>query len=271
MRLIDKKYIRYLDIAGFLIRVTLLKMEGEKVSKNYIHMVDSLFNGFTVTPPGSKPRVDYSIDIEPTPPLVFLNKSKNAYVNLYNTTANPKKIVTFYSISSPQFQLILMQVLCWLLVNKGFIIHCSAIKIGNQALLFLGKQGAGKSTVTSLLSDTYEVLADDSGIIKVDKGKYFFYQNISKEKNETIKKTSKRYPIRAICLLKKSPTYDLVRLTNKKSLFEKLSFQVLGDLKDTKLMIAFLLVMVNNFNDYYSLLFAKNKCKLKPVISNELL
>ena len=267
----NKGYIRYLDIAGFLIRVNLLNKDGQAVSMNYIHMVDSLFKGFTIKSTGSRSGPDFIIDIEPTPPLVFLNKSKSAYVNLYNVTSNPKRIITFYSISSPQFQLILMQVLCWLLAGKGFIIHCSAIRINNQAVLFLGKQGAGKSTITSLLSDTYEVLADDSGIIMEDKGKYYFHQNISLEKNEAIIKTNKRYHIRGICFLKKALEYNVVGLTNKKSLFEKLSFQVLGDLKNTKEIIAFLLIMVDHFNDFYSLSFAKNKNKLKPVISNEFL
>ncbi len=44
----------------------------------------------------------------------------------------------------------------------GLFLHCSAVKIDERALLFLGHSTAGKSTIARLLSQQVPVLADDS-------------------------------------------------------------------------------------------------------------
>lgn len=266
---VNEKNTRYLSIAGFLIRINFLKSDYENSRRNTIYMIDSVFDGFLVKSATKKIKSNFFIDIKPTATYMFLDKTKNAFIKLYTISDNPNRIISYYSLSIHQFQLILMQVLFWLLVNKGFIVHCSAIKIHDQVILFLGKQGAGKSTAANLLADKYEVLADDSGIIKEEKGKYYFYQGPNIEKNENIKKTDKRYLIKAIFLLKKARVYKVIKIMNKEFTFKKMIDQFLGDLKDSKQKIEFLLKMMNNFNSFYSLFFGKDKIKLKQLIDNE--
>lgn len=161
-----------------------------------------------------------------------------------------------------------MQVLFWLLGDRGFLIHCSALNIDNKAILFLGKQGAGKSTAVSLLSSNHQILADDVGIIREKEGVYFFYQSPSIEKNETIIKTSKKYPIKDLIFLKKTTLFSIVKILDRKILFKKMAYQFLGNLKDMKEKMIFLFKMVNNFNNFYLLSFAKDRRKLKRLITN---
>jgi serine kinase of HPr protein (carbohydrate metabolism regulator) len=267
---IVNKDVRLLKIAGFLIKINFLKLDYKITKKNVIRMIDSFSKNFQIKPRNKRVKIDFTIDIKQTPisDYVFLDKANNAFVKLYKLSDNPDRITTFYSISSHQFQLILTQILFWLLADKGFILHCSAVKIDNQALIFLGKQGAGKSTVAGLLSDNYEILADDNGIIKKEKGKYYFYQVPRVEKNYRIKKNSKRYLIKAIFFLKKSSVYKVNKIKDKEFILKKMQCQLLGDLKNLKQKIKSLFKMVYTFNNFYFLFFGKDKKKLKRLIDN---
>ncbi len=44
---------------------------------------------------------------------------------------------------------------------QGFLLHASAVATPQGALIFTGRSGAGKSTICSLLSSTFEIIADD--------------------------------------------------------------------------------------------------------------
>ena len=114
------------------------------------------------------------------------------------------------------------------------------------------------------------MLADDDGIIKTEKGKYYFYQSPNSEKNESIKKTGKRYLVKAVFLLKKSKMYKAVKIVNKEFMFKQLTHQLLGDLKKPDKKIEFLFQLVNNFASFYLLFFGKDKIRLKRLIENEL-
>ena len=45
---------------------------------------------------------------------------------------------------------------------RGFFLHASAILSSEGVVLFLGHSGSGKSTISSLLADNFEILRDDS-------------------------------------------------------------------------------------------------------------
>jgi len=50
-------------------------------------------------------------------------------------------------------------------------LHASAVRIGGQALVFLGPSGTGKSTICRLLSDLSEPLVDDSTYVLYREGR----------------------------------------------------------------------------------------------------
>ena len=45
--------------------------------------------------------------------------------------------------------------------DNGLLLHASSVVMPGGALLFLGRSGAGKSTMCQLLSQSFPVLADD--------------------------------------------------------------------------------------------------------------
>lgn len=269
MKIAKKKNTFYINIADFLIEINFIQLNPKSKMQDFMRNLNPLIEGYKFTLGKKIKTVDFIIDIKPTIASMFFDKTKDAFIKLYMASDNPDRITSFYSISMDQFQFILMKILFWLLINKGFIVHCSAIKIQDQAVLFIGKQGAGKSTVVNLLSNEYEVLADDNGIIKEEAGRYYFYQSPKYEKNLRIKKTGKRYLIKAVFLLKKSPVYKIKKIIDKEFLLKKVSHQFWGDPTSLKQQIKFLFKMVNSFNNFYFLYFSKNKEKLKQLINNE--
>lgn len=63
--------------------------------------------------------------------------------------------------------------------GKGFLLHASAVKVENKAVVFTGKSGAGKSTHArlwkKLLGEKLDYLNDDKPIIVKKDGKFFAY------------------------------------------------------------------------------------------------
>lgn len=58
--------------------------------------------------------------------------------------------------------------------NNGFLLHSSAVKVANQALLFLGHSSSGKSTISQLLSKKYPIISDDKvWIFQKSNGEWF--------------------------------------------------------------------------------------------------
>lgn len=58
---------------------------------------------------------------------------------------------------------------CIVMINGGFALHGSAIKMGDSCVIFTGDSGAGKSTTAArLIEKGYQLLADDVCVIAFD-------------------------------------------------------------------------------------------------------
>lgn len=85
-----------------------------------------------------------------------------------------------------------LRVLCgWLLINNdGFLLHSAGAMINNKAYLFIGKSGAGKSTISKILQRVenrkqkaknkkrkpeIEILTDELVPVRIEKGKVKIY------------------------------------------------------------------------------------------------
>jgi signal peptidase I len=74
------------------------------------------------------------------------------------------------------FQFILLALYYKLLLdNDGFMLHSSGIIKDNQALIFFGYSGSGKSTIAHLASSKYELLNDDMVPIRKIGGKFYAF------------------------------------------------------------------------------------------------
>lgn len=126
------------------------------------------------------------------------------------------------------------------------MLHASAVKIDDRALVFVGPPGAGKSTAMRFLSARYQPLADDSIIIKKEKNDFYLYQTPFIETN-MIDKNSNRYQIKQILFLKKDIYFKIKRLKKEKAV-EKLLRQVLTEKESFKTQVKDVARFINMSN-----------------------
>lgn len=169
-----------------------------------------------------------------------------------------------YHISLRQFYWILAQIVLEEIIKEGgFFLHCSAIHTAKGVMLFLGPSGSGKSTIARMLSSSYPVLADDQAIIGKDSSGYFFYQMFVPEKNETIKTSTKTYPIHKFFFLKKSKLVSQISLTSKSDILERMVGQLTTNMDISRQTTANLIQFVKSTNNYNVLKFNLDKSQLK--------
>jgi hypothetical protein len=133
----------------------------------------------------------------------YLDISNGSYSQSYIRLQ--KKFITQASINKQERDLILQFVLLQLFsASKSFFMHLSAVIYKNNAYIFLGRNGSGKSTIVKLLKSPHVIpFCDDVGILKEDNGEYKLYQSPFKEKND-YKKDKHGYHIKGVYLLGKS-------------------------------------------------------------------
>lgn len=62
--------------------------------------------------------------------------------------------------------------------SGGFVLHSSSILVNNEAILFVGESGRGKSTIVDKMKEfntNYYILADNSAFVKKLNGKFMMY------------------------------------------------------------------------------------------------
>ena len=101
-----------------------------------------------------------------------------------------------------------------MLPNNTVAIHSSCIVCGNQAVLFLGESGTGKSTHTRLWRENIKgafLLNDDSPIIRVENGKVWAYGSPWSGKTPCYKQ--ERYELKACVRLSQAPFNRMQKLS----------------------------------------------------------
>jgi len=133
----------------------------------------------------------------------FLRKNRIGYLSFFKRKKKNNFIIPS-DITDTQFDLIMRILINNLVrIKKAFIIHCSALLVNKKAILFIGKSGAGKSTIVQILKKEFTPLCDDLAIVARGKGgKYHLFQVPYKEKNNYCKDNSS-YPISKFYLIKK--------------------------------------------------------------------
>lgn len=249
----------YLQIAGFNIKIYFQKTEWNFARELLQYEIQTYCEGF-ITKQNRK-KVDFQIDIEDKrEPEMFLHKNKRQHlINFYETTDN-KKITTFYQISIFEFLIILRDVLERLLnETDGFFLHASATNVKGKATFFVGKSGAGKSTIITLINENYPALADDSVIVKKESNLYYFYQTPLLEKNwRRLRKSSKRYIIKKVFFIRKAKFFNIKKVEDKNYILQKIHRQVHSEKKISRQNMKQVIHFVSEFNNFY-LLYFKNE------------
>lgn len=182
-----------------------------------IHFIfgDESITGSHMTP--KKDRQKYSIEL-------FQQKKSNIYVRI--------------SISLEEFFIILSMIITlhFLLHKSGLILHASSTILPSEsAAIFLGKNGAGKSTILKLLYPVYKPLSDDLVYIIKKRGKFYVGSSIRTEKESWFKKTNEYYPLDSIFIIKQTAKNNIIQLSKESKYFDVLFKQLRLDISnDTK-------------------------------------
>lgn len=249
----------YLSVAGYQIEVKFHATEVKETRRWFQDLFISFFKEFFSE--RWKKESDFFIDIiwDQLQSVVIRQSENKYFINYYSYKAK-NRIETYYQVSMWQLQSILRDILHELLMkDDGFILHGSASLINNQAYVFTGDSGAGKSTVVKLLLGDYKPLADDAIIIKKEGNTYFCYQTPFLEKEWRIKKSKEKIPLGKIVFLQKSKIFRLRPLDNLVYILENFSPQVFVSEKHKNLQLMVISNFLNQFHEFYLLSFAKDE------------
>ncbi len=214
-------------------------------------------------------RIDFTIDISFIHPDI-LRKKKDFYIMLYRSLGK-NRIETSYLINIFEFQWILQGALHLLFLKSGALVfHASANSFGDEAHLFVGKSGAGKSTIMKLLDKKYRALGDDSIIVRRQNGKINCYQTPLVEKNSWMNKTSKKYRLGKIFFLKKAKFFKIEKITDKEYVLNKALDHAWMIKIFNKSSLKSMLEFVDNFDEFYFLYFSKYREELLDFFSKHL-
>lgn len=249
------KNVFYLKIAGFIIKIKFKKRRKIWEGGDLREEIQKYFQGFLVS---DHKKPDFIIYIEESRHYGILRKKSIDFI-LFQKRLNNKEILSFSYISKSQFETILSMALNKLLGKRGFIFHASAVAHKDEAFIFAGKPGAGKSTIMKLLSKDFLPIADDGIIIKQENGKYVAYQTPFTEKEAWIRKGVNRYKIKGIFFLKKANKTMIKKINDNQLIIKKIFGQIFTErdflVGQTKLIFDFILKSPRIFYLY----FPKNK------------
>lgn len=251
----------YLRIAGFCIRLILEDPLDYLFSKKLlVDNINKYLKGFISL---DEKKTDLIINIKQKidSDVINIKKEKSFYFKIFE---HGKKLINCnYEISFGQISFIIRYAILMLLSeNSGFLMHGSAVAIDNKAYIFTGPSGAGKSTIMKILSSKYQALADDSVIIRTEKGRHYLYQTPIIEKEYWVKKQSKKYLIGGIYFLNKSIDFEIEKNIDKKEVMLKLLNQLFTNQDQTKRQVTSMVSFIKRFDQFWTISFSKNKKKL---------
>lgn len=221
-----------LYLAGFLVRIVCHDSTRSTMNKRIIGLYQRYFQPFLMHPDNHGKRVDYTIHlINRIQILTFVKGERNRFpaVHFIDFFSSKKKaeVVTYYENSFFEFKHLVKIVLAELLeLNRGFMMHASAVGRADRAFVFTGTSGSGKSTIAKLLSKDFVPLCDDLVIIRKESRFFFLYQTPFRGEKYLIKKTPQRYSVHSVFFLSKSYDYRIAKILNREKIFPNLLNQI---------------------------------------------
>lgn len=178
-----------------------------------------------------------------------------SYLSFYERIKSDK-IITSTTINSIQSHLFFKVIIYNLLLTRGVLfIHSSACMVNGKAVVFTGKNGAGKSTIVKMLQKHLTPLCDDMAIItKNREGDLLLYQVPYPEKNRYAKNNTP-YPVAGFYFLKKTKTFSVkpVQVLTQQEFINNMSKQIFID-RERKTVFRAILGLTNKI---YKLGFSK--------------
>lgn len=251
--MITKNIIR---VANFNIGIELHEETRSYIKNIFINMYIKKYKNFLVQ---DSPKLDFTIKIKSTDLFAMIIKQdkerikKYFYLNFVIDERNRIAYTTYY-ISEIQFDTLMKTILYGLLTkNNGFFIHGSAVLHKNNALVFIGKSGAGKSTISKMLSTNMPTLADDIFIIRKITNIFYFFQTPFFETNWNYQRTNKKYPISNFIFLSQGKINQIKKENNHSYIYSRLLEQIIFENKSiTKRQFKLINTLITSY--YFSTL-----------------
>lgn len=264
----------YLNIAGFTILCDVVDVEYKYHSKKFIDMVLADYSRFILEKP-KKP--DYTLKIFFSGNLLLDIRAgngnfENYYIRSFHVNENKRIISTHNPLGSFDFEFLINRMIYKYLLphSKGFNIHGSSVGHKNNAFIFEGKSGAGKSTTAQLLKGLCDILSDDSVIIKKVNGKFYYYQTVLHEKNYNFEKSSNAYLIDKVFFIRKAEKCSIKEIKNKDLVLRKILRQVFMYSDKVNIQFPTITEFVNK-TDFYYLYVKKDEKIFKDFFRKEVL
>lgn len=144
---------------------------------------------------------------------VPLVKKSHKHYGLYFRFISNAEYEIYYHTGIIEIIQLLQLVLIQYLKGQGFLLHSSGIIVRNQAVLFMGDSGAGKTTTLEMTRKKYIPIADDSIIIKKENDQFSCYQTPAFDKVNWISRTSNRYELGKIFFIYKNQSFLIEKLS----------------------------------------------------------
>lgn len=252
-----------LNIAGFTIRIILDKHSllqestNEMLEFTFESDVLYLFHRFIEGNPLKKP--DHTIIVQNKASYDLIKRHSDNYKFIfYSWSRNSTTTVCPFTLSIWQFQYLIAEIVYSLLEKKGGLeLHCSSVEFNRELYVFLGKSGAGKSTISQLLGNSSRIVSDDKLYVRQIDGVPHGFQLPQVEKNYKIGKTRFSYPIKGFYFLKKSKIPALSSIEKLKTRIELLSQQARNETSNQKI-IREITEIAKRDKSFFALSFPKN-------------
>lgn len=252
----------FLSIAGYAIEIIFRKPTFNRTEEIIRASIQKSYYDFIQNKVLEK--IDLTIEFQQVKNVEIITRKNNSYFINFYFYQSYNYVITYYSLSGLEFRIMLRNILMNLLnKDSGFMIHCSANLINNKASIFLGDQGAGKSTIMEILDEKFIGLADDSAYLKKEGREFYFYQSPFREKNWWVKKGAKKYKIGKIYFLKKDKYIAEKRQLISRELITNFISQCWSsDERQSTKQVSQIMDFLKTKQFFYKLQFSKNKKKL---------
>lgn len=247
----------YLNIADCIIRIIFHESEYAPEKERLMDAVTSHYSGFVMESPPAQ--ANYTVHcVDSTSEIVFFNpKNGNGYMFFYHKKSRTI-YETYYYASIFQIQSLLFEILRdWLDRKNGFIMHASGNLIRGKAVLFLGKSGAGKSTITTLLSPRFPSIASDTVIIVKVGRRFYAYQTPFFEKETWVRRMAGKLPLEAVYFIHKAQECRIGPAPSRETVIKKLIAQVMKHGRREEEMVRLVMQFASQTSLFHNLYFTK--------------
>ncbi len=255
----------FLLIAGFTIEIEFLPIKNLYHKTTIANLIALKYKRFIIR--GQNPKSDYRITFKEKNNILFIKKNSNSYIH-YAKKLSRFHEETNYQISISQFEILLRDILLFLLKkNEGIILHSSSLdhKIYG-GILFIGRTGAGKSTVVNYLKSNGVIIEDDLTILRKINNQYYLFHTPFHSKLPWKSKSKNAYPLAKVLFLNKSINNKILSI-NKDKVVNRLKNSFYTNNEYYVYQMSFILKFISSYSNFFSLYFSKNKKELNKLFN----